>query len=246
MPEGLSPSEVGKEIAEHRHKVAEEEEEEEKEQGEESGTEAKGQERWLTITEALLLAVVAILAAWSGFASAKWSTHSSLDLAKASAARTEANRAAYQAADLKNFDSLTFNAWFAAYVANNKSAMRVAEGRFRPVFLTAFEAWLATHPFTNPNAPKGPTYMPQYKQPELTLSNALDKKADVYYALGEQAGSNADGYVRTTVYLATVLFLVGISGHFKVRGARIGLISVAGVILVFSVVSLILAPKPPV
>ena len=46
--------------------------------------------------------------------------------------------------------------------------------------------------------------------------------------------------------LATVLFLVGISGHFKVRGARIGLISIAGVILVFSVAELIIAPKPPV
>ena len=242
MPEGLSPSEVGKEIAEHRHQA----EEKEKEQGEGSATEAKGRERWLTITEATLLAVVAVLAAWSGFASAKWSTHSSLDLAKASAARTQANRAAYQAADLKNFDSLTFNAWFTAYVANNKAAMRVAEDRFRPVFATAFRAWLATHPFTNPNAPKGPTYMPEYRQPELDQANRLDATADGHYALGEAAGANSDGYVRTTVYLATVLFLVGISGHFRVRAARLGLIGIGGVILTFSCVLLLLAPKPPV
>jgi len=230
MPEGLSPSEVGKEISEHRHKVEEQEKEKEKEQEKEQrekpDTEAKGHERWLTITEAILLAVVAILAAWSGFASAKWSTHSSLSLAKASAARTEANRAAYEAANLQSFDSTMFDAWFTAYVAHDKAAMRVAEARFRPIYLAAFKAWLATDPFTNPNAPKGPSYMPQYKLP--------------------QAGSNADGYVRTTVYLATVLFLVGISGHFKVRAARLGLISIAGVILVFSVISLILAPKPPV
>jgi hypothetical protein len=32
----------------------------------------------------------------------------------------------------------------------------------------------------------------------------------------------------------------------KVRAARVGLISLGGVILVFSSVSLILAPKPPV
>jgi NADH:ubiquinone oxidoreductase subunit K len=51
--------------------------------------------------------------------------------------------------------------------------------------------------------------------------------------------------VRTTVYLATVLFLVGIGGHFRVRSARLGLISVAGVILAFSCVLLILAPSPP-
>ena len=58
MPEGLSPSEVGKELAEHRHKT----EEKEKEQREGAAAEARGRERWLTITEATLLAIVAILA----------------------------------------------------------------------------------------------------------------------------------------------------------------------------------------
>jgi len=125
-------------------------------------------------------------------------------------------------------------------------AMRVAEQRFRTPFLVAFDAWLKTNPFTNPNAPKGPTYMPQYVQPELAQSNLFDARADNYYSLGEVAGSNADGYVRTTVYLASVLFLVGISGHFRVRGARRGLVTVGGVILAVSVVLLILAPRPPV
>jgi hypothetical protein len=232
----LSPSEVGKEIAEHRARAAE--------RG--PTAERKGHDRLITIVEATLLAVVAVLAAWSGFAAAKWGTESSLELAQASAARTQANRAAYQAADLRNFDSLTFNAWFTAYVAGNKNAMRVAEYRFRPEFMVAFQAWLRTHPFTNPNAPKGPTYMPQYRQPELALSRRLDASADRHYALGEEAGSNSDGYVRTTVYLATVLFLVGISGHFRFRVARLGLIGVGGVILVFASVLLIIAPKPPV
>jgi len=169
---------------------------------------------------------------------------SSLQLAKASAARTEANRADLESFQLRNFDSLTFNAWFTAYVAGNKQAERVAELRFRPNFLVAFDAWLKTDPFTNPHAPKGPTYMPEYIQPGLAQANRLDAQANAHYAAGEAAGSNSDGYVRTTVYLATVLFLVGISGHFRVRAARIGLISVGGVILAFSVVLLILAPKP--
>jgi hypothetical protein len=239
VPEGLSPGEVGKEISEHRARAAEAAEKE-------GAAERHGRDRVITVIEAFLLAVVAVLAAWSGFAAAKWGTESSLQLAKASAARTEANRAAYQAADLRNFDSLTFNAWFAAYVAGNKNAMRVAGYRFRPDFLVAFNAWLKTHPFTNPDAPKGPTYMPQYRQPELARANRLDAVADAHYTLGETAGGNSDGYVRTTVYLATVLFLVGISGHFRVRVARLGLIGIGGVILVFSSVLLLLAPKPPV
>ena len=235
MPEGLSPSEVGKEIAEHRTRAA----------GKGRAAESAGRDRLISIVEAFLLAVVAVLAAWSGFAAAKWGTESSLELAQASAARTQANRAAYVAADLRNFDSLTFNAWFTAYVAGNKDAMRVAEYRFRTDFVGAFNAWLQTHPFTNPNAPKGPTYMPEYRQPELALSRRLDASAERHYALGEEAGGNSDGYVRTTVYLATVLFLVGISGHFGVRAARLGLIGVGGVILAFSGVLLIIAPKPP-
>jgi hypothetical protein len=235
----LSPSEVGKEIAEHHKQAAEKEEEPNGSAGE-----VKGRDRLITIVEALLLAVVAVLAAWSGFAAAKWGTESSLQLAKASAARTEANRADLESFQLRNFDSLTFNAWFTAYVAGNKQAERVAELRFRPNFLVAFDAWRKTDPFTNPHAPKGPTYMPEYIQPGLAQANRLDAQANAHYAAGEAAGSDSDGYVRTTVYLATVLFLVGISGHFRVRAARIGLISVGGVILAFSVVLLILAPKP--
>jgi hypothetical protein len=242
VPEGLSPSEVGKEIAEHRKEAAEKEEEQEKG----SAAEAKGRDRVITVIEAVLLAVVAVLAAWSGFAAAKWGTDSSLQLARASAARTEANRADLETFQLKNFDSLTFNAWFDAYVAGNKQAMRVAEYRFRPDFLVAFNAWLKTHPFTNPHAPKGPTYMPQYIQPGLAQANRLDAQASARYAAGVAAGANSDGYVRTTVYLATVLFLVGISGHFRVRAARLGLIGIGGVILAFSCVLLLLAPKPPV
>ena len=86
--------------------------------------------------------------------------------------------------------------------------------------------------------------MPQYVRPGQAQSAALDAKADHLYSLGAEAGDNSDNYVRTTVYLATVLFLVGISGHFRVRGARVGLVAVGGSILIFAVVLLILAPKP--
>ena len=125
-----------------------------------------------------MLAVVALLAAYTGFASAKWNTESSVRLAQASAARTEANRAALNAQNLKNFDSTTFNTWFTSYIAGNPTAESVAVRRFRPAFKVAFDAWLATDPFTNAKAPPGPTYMAQYKQPELVASAALDSEGD--------------------------------------------------------------------
>jgi hypothetical protein len=50
--------------------------------------------------------------------------------------------------------------------------------------------------------------------------------------------------VRITVLLASVLFIVGISGQFKIRKARHGLVAVGGAILVYSVILLVIAPKP--
>ena len=202
-------------------------------------------DRLLSIVEAVLLSVVALLAAWSGYAAANWSTESRVQLATSSSARTKANRINLAVLDLRNLDSSTFDAWFSAYTAGNRRAMELAARRFRPDFRKAFDAWRATNPETDPNAPRGPTYMPQYRNPQRAVALGLDSKADAAFAAGVTAAENADRYVRTTVFLATVLFIVGISTHFPLRGVRYGLIGLAGVLLVTSLVQLAGLPRPP-
>jgi hypothetical protein len=231
VAEGLSPAEVGKEITEHRAHAG--------------VAHRESRDRWITILEAVLLAVVAVVAAYSGYASAKWSTESRLLLSKASAARTEASNANLNALSVRNFDSSTFEAWFSAYVAGNTKAMAIAKRRFRPAFRVAFDAWQKTDPETNPHAAPGPTYVPQYKQPDLDRANALTAEADRAYAEGAKDGTNADDYVRVTVYLATVLFLIAISGHFSLRGARYGLVTVGVIVLIVAVAILTTLPRPP-
>lgn len=231
MPEGLSPQEVGKEIGEHAGKRP-------KDDGD------RGFRR-VSIIEAILLSVVALMAAWSGYAAAKWSTESRVDLAEASTKRAEANRANLQQMSLRNFDSTTFDAWFAAYTVGNKQAMALAERRFRREFRVAFDAWRATDPEHNPDAPKGPTYMPQYRQPGVQEANALDSQATKAFADGSDAGETSDDYVRVTVFLASVLFLVGISTQFSVPGVRYALVGVGGVMLLFSLIQLTQIASPP-
>lgn len=228
MAEGLSSAEVGKEIGEHHHRHGE-----------------GSHDRVATIIEATLLAVVALVAAYSGYASAKWSTESRLKLAEASTARTEASTANLNALSVRNFDSSTFEAWFSAYVANNRTAMAVAARRFRPEFRVAFDAWQRTDPEHNAKAPPGPTYMPEYRQPDLVRATRLNAEADASYLSGAKDGTNADDYVRVTVYLATVLFLIAISGHFKVRGARWALVVVGTVVVVAALGTLTTLPRPP-
>ena len=233
MPEGLSPVEVGKEIGEHRKHTAE------------GHTDHDRHDRWLSIVEALLLSLVAVLAAYSGYAAAKWGTESSLTLASASAARTKANRADAEAIVVRTLDSASFNAWFTAFTAGNANAERLAEKRLRPGYRPAFRAWLATDPEHNQNAPAGPAYMPQYVIPQVATAKAHDAQADAAFARGSEAGETADKYIRATVFLATVLFLVGVSGHFRIRQARIGLISAGGLLLAFAVIQLLSLPGPP-
>src|SRR5271165_7687831 len=230
MPEGLSPSEVGKEIGDHaKHEKAPE----------------RRQDRVLSIVEAVLLSLVAVLAAYSGYAAAKWGTESSVSLAKASAERTKANRADLESLQIRTLDSVSFNAWFTAFTAGNTNAERLAERRLRPGYSPAFHAWLATDPAHNPNAPPGPSYMPQYVIPQEAVSKADDAQADASFTRGSNAGTTGDKYVRDTVFLATVLFLVGISGHFPLRQARYALVAVGTLILAFAVIQLLGLPGPP-
>jgi hypothetical protein len=232
MPEGLSPQEVGKEIAGHARSSKEEK--------------AQNQRtRRVSIVEAVLLSIVALLAAWSGYAAAKWSSESRVRLAHASTERTEANRADLQAMSLRNFDSSTFEAWFTAFTVGNKQAMVLAERRFRPAFRVAFDGWRATHPETNPHAPKGPTYMPQYRQPGLQKATALDNRATADFTAGSDAAETSDKYVRVTVFLASVLFLVGISTQFQLPGVRYALVGVGAGMLVLSLVQLSQIAGPP-
>jgi hypothetical protein len=202
-------------------------------------------EHWITISEAVLLSLVTLAAAWSGYSAAKWSTHSSVTLAKASAERAKSNRAFLTAMELRNLDSTFFNAWLNAYGAGNDRVMAISERRFRPAFRVAFNAWRATKPETNPHAPPGPTYMPQYKQPAQARAVVLDARATAAFNEGSDAGATADKYVRTTVLLATVLFLVGLSTHFPLQSVRYGLVGLGAVLLIVSVVQLLTLPRNP-
>jgi len=168
-----------------------------------------------------------------------------VSLARASALRTKASRADLEALQTRTLDSVSFNAWFTAFVAGNKRAEQLAQNRLRPGYRPAFNAWLATDPAHNPNAPPGPSYMPQYVIPQETQANELDTQADAEFTKGSDAGGTADKYVRDTVFLATVLFLIGISGHLKLRQARMGLVSIGLILLVFSVIQLAGLPTPP-
>ena len=227
VAEGLSAAEVGNEIAEHHEHTADH----------------ARRDRWIAIFEAVLLSVVALLAAWSGYSAAKWGTESSLSLAHASATRTKASLAEIQDPDPHARLGVVQRRGNCLHGKTPSSS--TSSQRLRPGYRPAFEAWLALHPLKNPNAPPDPSYLPQYRSPQQAQGLALNAKADAYFSEGQSAAATADKYVRLTVFLAAVLFLVGIGSRFPARVARYGLVGVAAVLLIVSVVQLLGLPGPP-
>ena len=243
MAEGLDPIETGRKLHEHASGHGEHADQRD---GEGRRAEAGGRHaRAVRACEAVLLALVTIAAAWAGYAAARWGTASRVDLARSSALRTAASRAELRALSTRNFDSSTFTAWFTAYTLNNPQKEAIAEHRFRPPFRAAFNAWQATNPLHNPHAPPGPTYMPQYKLADQAKADALDHAADAKLAVGNHDGLVSDDYIRITVFLAGVLFVVGIGSSFKLHGIRYALITFGSAILVLAVVLILQQPGLP-
>ena len=232
MPEGLSPIEVGKKLHEHTS-----------EPHQPGG--GNRHSRLVQIGEALLLSLVTIAAAWSGYAAAVWGTESRVELAQAATLRNLATRADLAALSTRNFDSSTFNAWYIAFTLDDPEKQAVAERRFRPEFKVAFDAWMATDPLHNPDAPPGPTYMAQYRLADQAKAEELDREAVAAAEAGHHAGVVGDDYIRITVFLAAVLFLVGIGSTFKLHTIRYALIGVGSLLLILATVLILQQPGIP-
>ena len=129
--------------------------------------------RWFEAITAIMLGVVAVATAWSGYQSTRWGGEQSIRYAQANALRVESIRNSTLAGQLSLYDISLFNDWLNAYSHGNTKLASTYEKRFRPEFQPAFEAWLATNPFNNSNSPPGPLFMPQYKVSLVEKANQL-------------------------------------------------------------------------
>ena len=200
-------------------------------------------EEFIEIIEVIVLALVAIATAWSGYQAAKWDGQQSLLYGTASADRFQADAASTAGGQMLQADAAVFTAWLQATAAHDSTLAALYVRRFTPDYRTAFHAWLTTGPLTNPNAPAGPAYMPQYRNPDLVAAAQLNSRAAAAFARGTAARDNADNYVRDTVLFAAVLFLVAIAQRFKLRNIRVATTTIAFALLLYTAISVAQLPR---
>lgn len=195
---------------------------------------ADGRSEWIEIVEALVLAIVAVATAWSGYQASKWEALSAQYYNLASRTTVLSEEKATLAGQDRLYDTTTFNGWIAAKVNGKDKLSAFFERRFRPEFGTAFAAWWRLDPIHNLSAPPGPTFMPEYTNANSQESAKLAQEANSYFENGVNMRETGDKYVRVTVFLAMVLLLTALSQRFKIQGARIAVVAVAFALLVLS------------
>jgi hypothetical protein len=209
----------------------------------ESGDASQSRLEVIEIIEALILALVAVATAWSGYQAAQWAGKRAELYAKANRLRVTAEGLATLAGQERIYDSDTFNSWLAAKLGGKEKEAEFFERRFRDEYRPAFTAWLKTDPFNNPQASPGPIFMRDYHNAKHEQFLALGKEAADVADQGTKSGETGDQYVRITVLVATVLLITAIGQRFRFKSVRVVFMILAFLLLCLPFWQLLLLPR---
>lgn len=199
-------------------------------------------DRFYQLASAIMLALVAVGTAWSGYQATRWSGVQAAAYIEASSTRVASAEAATRAGQLTAVDVGLFSNWINAYAAGDQELATFYQARFRPEFKPAFDAWVATQPRTNPDAPSSPFAMPEYQLQASKDATQLATKANTLFEEGQTANQVSDDYVLNTVILAAVLFFLAIAERFEWLPVRVFVLVAALLLFAFAVYRMAASP----
>jgi hypothetical protein len=183
---------------------------------------------WHELLVTVLLVVAAVATSWCGYQASRWHSEQAEATSRTNAIRIEAARSASLAEAQSGIDVATFIAWADANQRDQRELADFYIDRFRPEFKTAFDAWTATNPLTNPNAAPTPFAMPEYQVEANNDAKSLDQSAEASAAEVDRA----DNYVLTVVLFSIALFFAGMSTKITRRRLRILMVAAGYTILI--------------
>ena len=172
---------------------------------------------WIEIVATVLLAFAAVATAWSSYQATRWNGENTKASGRVNALRIDAARSQGLAEGQTQVDIGMFFQWVNANAADDVELAEFYTDRFRPEFLPAFDAWLATDPLTNPDAPPTPFAMDEYQLQAHADAERLDAEAELTAASVRRNVERAGNYVLGVVLFAVALFFAGMST--KLSGA---------------------------
>lgn len=198
--------------------------------------------KWAEMLETLVLTLATLATVWAGYQSGQWSGAQSSANVESISLRIAAAELTGSAQQQQLADVALFTNWVNATAAQDQPRADFYAARFRSEFKPAFEAWLASKPLTNPDAAASPFELPEYRLALREEAKQKEQVAGVRSQEGERAGSTGDQFTLTAVILAAALLLAGLASRFEWEELRAVVVSVALLVLLFSVIRLLSLP----
>jgi hypothetical protein len=199
---------------------------------------------WLEVVATLLLALAAVATAWASYQATRWNGEQTKASSRTTALRIQASSASALAESQTQIDVATFIQWVDAKAHGDEALQQFYEARFRPEFVPAFQAWLATDPLTNPDAPPTPFAMKEYAPAARTDADSLERRAEASSAVVQRNVQRSADYVLGVVLFAAALFFAGMST--KLHAPRLRAITLGIGCLIFVGTAIYLATLPVV
>ena len=190
----------------------------------------------------LLLSLATVGTAWCSFQAAVWGGVSQRTMNLSAASSRNAAAAQLQSQQMLMLDVLLFSQYMNARSITNETLARFYSDRFRGEAKSAFEAWIATRPFENPNAPPHPFVTNLYQPRLMVEAKAAETEGQRQWQLAGDSGRNSRGYVLVTVLLASALFCGGTASKFEAAWIRRAVLGLGLGAFVFAATRLFLLP----
>ena len=209
-----------------------------------AGTEPKPEPKraWFEPVALLLLSLATVGTAWCSFQAASWGGVAGgfSNQSVAASRRAAANELKFTQVAL--LDVLLFSQHINARASSNEPLARFYSERFRNEAKTAFDAWMATQPFDNPNAPPHPFVTNLYQPRVLAEAQQAQMESQQLAQQAGEAGRVSRNYILITVLLACALFCGGTAPKFDKRRIRTAVLALGLVAFAFAAERLWLLP----
>jgi hypothetical protein len=180
-----------------------------------------------------LLGVATIGTAWCGYQATRWNGEEA-DLARQSAAlQVESARQFGLAAQIVSYDSSIISQYANAAADDNANLLRFyRETLIRPEFLPIVDEW--EQQVAAGETPENLLEDEDYRDAQLAPYRETQARAEALSLEAQRAGNEADDYVLTTLILASALFFAGLTTSFRVRLARVLLLTGSSLLIAYA------------
>lgn len=186
---------------------------------------------------AVMLGLAAIVTAWTAFQSSQLGDKVQESFSEGIRTSDQASQEYNTAIATDNQDQAIFLEYAKALVSEDEvTATYIQESLMSPELAAAVAWWVEQPDDTGPDSPFVEEN-PDWDDSSWTAAAELDVKAQQYFDAAKQADTDGDEFDLLEVIVTLSLFLFGIASLVRQQKIQVGLATVGGIILIYSIIT---------